>query len=163
MLSLKTQDILSAIVFSTRGMWLEKIHKPLLCTNSHIHFLLSLQRTECMPPIFLMCANAVLLSIKIWTCLTLQLYLKYDFRANEMDFSSRTLIWFLSKKLHLPPIGVFPSVAPHPCSLVSVWIVQSIGISCNNWFAFLRCFNHQSNSAIAEVLRSINRALYLPF
>ena len=111
----------------------------------------------------LMYANAALLSVKIWTCLTLQLWLKYDFKPNKMAFSSKTLIWFLSKELHLPPIRVFLSVAPHPYSLASVWIVQSTGISCNDWFAFLRCFNHHSNSAIAEMLRDIQGALYLPF
>ena len=162
-LSLKTLDILSAIVFSTPGMWLEEIQKSLFCANSHIRFAISLQITECMPPILLMYANAVLLSVKIWTCLTLQLCLKYDFRANKMAFSSKTLIWFLSEELRLPPIGVFPSVAPHPCSLASVWIVQSTGTSCNDWFPFLKCFNHQCNSAIAEVLRDIQGALYLPF
>ena len=130
-LSLKTLDILSAIVFSTPEMWLEEIQKLLLCANSHVCFAISLQITECMPPILLMYANAVLLSVKIWTCLTLQLCLKYDFRANKMAFSSKTLIWFLSKELHLPPIGVVPSVAPHPCSLASLWIVQSTSIYCN--------------------------------
>ena len=134
----------------TRTVWLAEIQKPLFCANSHIRFAISLQRTECMPPILLIYANAALLSVKIWTCLTLQLCLKYDFRASKMAFSSKKLIRFLSRELHLPPIGVFSSVAPHPCSLASVWIVQSIGISCNDWFAFLRCFNHQSNSAIAE-------------
>ena len=162
-LSLKTLDILSAIVFPTPGMWLEEIQKSLFCANSHIRFAISLQITECMPPILLMYDNAVLLSVKIWTCLTLQLCLKYDFRANKMAFSSKKLIWFLSKELHLPPVGVFPSVAPHPCSLASVWIVQSTGTSCNDWFPFLKCFNHQCNSAIAEVLRDIQGALYLPF
>ena len=162
-LPLKTLDILSAIVFSTPGMWLEEIQKSLFFANSHIRFAISLQLTECMPPILLMYANAVLLSVKIWTCLTLQLCLKYDFRANKMAFSSKKLIWFLSKELHLPPVGVFPSVAPHPCSLASVWIVQSTGISCNDWFAFLRCLNHQYHSATAEVLRGIKGALYLPF
>ena len=152
-----------AIVFSTPGMWLEEIQKSLFCANSHIRFAISLQITECMPPILLMYANAVLLSVKIWTCLTLQLCLKYDFRANKITFSSKTLTWFLSIELHLPPIGVFLSVAPHPCSLASVWIVQSIGISYNDWFAFLRYFNHQCNSAMAEVLRGIKGALYLPF
>ena len=163
MLPLKTLDILSAIVFSTPGMWLEEIQKSLFFANSHIRFAISLQLTECMPPILLMYANAVLLSVKIWTCLTLQLCLKYDFRANKIAFSSKTLTWFLSLELHLPPIGVFLSVAPHPCSLASVWIVQSIGISYNDWFAFLRYFNHQCNSAMAEVLRGIKGALYLPF
>ena len=99
-------------------MRFEEIQKPLFCANSHMSFAISLQRTECMPPIFLMYANAVLLSVKIWTCLTLQLYLKYDFRADKMAFSSIALICFFSKELHLPPIGVFPSVAPHPYSLV---------------------------------------------
>ena len=113
-----------------------------------------------MPPILLMYANAVLLSVKIWTCLTLQLCLKYDFRANKMAFSSKTLIWFLSKELHLSPVGVFPSVAPHPCSLASVWILQSTGISYHDWFAFLRCFNHQCNLAITEELTGIQRALW---
>ena len=122
----------------------------------------ALQRTECMPPIQSMYAYAVLLSVKIWTCLTLHLCLKYDFRANKMAFSPRTLIWFPSKELHLPPIGVFPSLAPHPCSLAFLWIVRLTGISCNDWFAFLSYFNHQCNSAIAEVFRGINGALYLP-
>ena len=99
-------------------MRFEEIQKLLFCANSHMSFAISLQRTECMPPIFLMYANAVLLSVKIWTCLTLQLYLKYDFRADKMAFSSIALICFFSKELHLPPIGVFPSVAPHPYSLV---------------------------------------------
>ena len=162
-LSLKTLDILSVIVFSTPAMWLEEIQKPLFCANSHIYFAISLQIRECMRPILLMYANAVLLSIKIWTCLTLQLCLKYDLRANEIAFSCKTLPWFLSIELHLPPIGVFLSIAPHPCSLASVWIVQSIGISYNDWFAFFRYFNHQFNSAMAEVLRGIKGALYLPF
>ena len=35
-LSLKTLDILSAIVFSTPGMWFEEIQKSLFCANSHI-------------------------------------------------------------------------------------------------------------------------------
>ena len=42
---------------------------------------------------------SLLLSVKIWTCLTLKLCLKHNFRANKMAFSSRTLIWFLSKGL----------------------------------------------------------------
>ena len=95
-----------------------------------------------MPPILLMHVNAVLLSAQIWTCLILQLCMKYDFRVNKMVFSSKTLIWFRSKEFHPPPIGVFPSVAPHPCLLVSVWFVKLPGISCNDWFAFSRCFNH---------------------
>ena len=81
-LSLKTLDILSAIVFSTPEMWLEEIQKLLLCANSHVCFAISLQITECMPTILLMYANAVLLSVNIWTCLALQLCLKYDFTAN---------------------------------------------------------------------------------
>ena len=119
MLSLKTLDIFSAVVFSTIGMWLKEIQKPLFCANSHTRFAILLQRTECMPPLLLMYANAVLLSVKIWTCLILQLCLKYDFRTNKMAFSSKTLIWFPSKELHLPPIGVFPSLVPHPCLLAS--------------------------------------------
>ena len=103
-LPLKSPDIWSAIV-SNPGMWLEKIQKPLFCANSHICFAISLQRTECMPPKLLMYANAVLLPVKIWTCLTLQLYLKYDFSGNKIAFSSRAII-FLSKELHLSPIGV---------------------------------------------------------
>ena len=79
-LPLKTRDI----VFSAPGMGLEEIEKSLFCANSHIHFAISLQMTECMPPILLMYANAVLWSVTIWTCLTLQLCLKYDFRANKM-------------------------------------------------------------------------------
>ena len=106
--------------------------QSLFCADSHISFAISLQITECMPPTLLMYSNAVLLSVKISTCLTLHLCLKYDFRANKMAFSSKTLIWFISKELHLPPIGVFPSVAPHPCSLASAWIVHSIGTSCND-------------------------------
>ena len=31
-----------------------------------------------------------------------------------MAFSSKTVIWFLSKELHLPPIAVFPSVVTIP-------------------------------------------------
>ena len=85
-LSLKTLDILSAIVFSTPGMWLEEIQKFLFCANSHIRFAISLQITECMPPMLLMYANAALLSVKIWKCLTLQLCLKYDFKPNKMAF-----------------------------------------------------------------------------
>ena len=119
-LSLKTLDILSFIVFSTAEMWLEEIQKSLFCANSHIHFAISFQITEWMPPILLMYVNAVLLSVSIWTCSTLQLCHKYNFWANKMVFSPKTLIWFLSKELHLRPIGVFPSVAPHPCSLASV-------------------------------------------
>ena len=136
-LSLKTLDILSAIVFSTPGVWLEEIQKSLFCANSDVRFAIPLQRTECMPPILLMYANAVLLSVKMWACLTLQLYLKYNFRANKIAFSSKTLRWFLSKELHLALLGVFPSAAPHPCLLASVWIVQSTGISCNDWLHFL--------------------------
>ena len=69
MLSLKTLDILSAIVFSAPGMWLEEIQKPQFCANSHLRFAISLQITECMPPILCivnvkMYANAVLLSIQ---------------------------------------------------------------------------------------------------
>ena len=94
-LSLKTIDILSVIVFSTIGMWLEEIQKSLFCANSHMRFAISLQITECMPPTLLMYANAVLLSVKIWTRLTLQLCLKYDFRANKVAFISKILIWFL--------------------------------------------------------------------
>ena len=74
-----------------------------------------------------------------------------------MVFSSKTLIWSPLKELHLTLIGVFPSVAPHPYSLASVWIVQSTGVSCND------CFNQQCNSAIAEVLSGIKEVLYLPF
>ena len=88
-------------------------------------------------------ANAVLLSVKIWTYLKLQLCLKYDFTANKMAFSSRIIIWFLYKEFHLPLTAAFPSIAPHPCSLDPVWIVQSTGTSYNVWFAFLRCLNHQ--------------------
>ena len=91
-LSLKTLEILSAIVFSAPRMGLEEIRKPLFCANSHIRFTISLQITGCMPSILLMYANAVLGSVKIWTCLTLQLCLKYDFRANKMAFSSNALI-----------------------------------------------------------------------
>ena len=80
-----------------------------------------------------------------------------------MVFSSKTLIWSPLKELHLTPIGVFPSVAPHPYSLASVWIVQSIGASCNDWFQFFRCFNQQCNSGMAEVLSGIKKVLYLPF
>ena len=98
MLSLKTLDILSAIVFSTPGMWLEEIQKSLFSANPEILFVVLLQRTENMPPILLIYAIAVLLSVKIWTCLTLQLCLKHNFRANKMDFSSKTLKWFLSKE-----------------------------------------------------------------
>ena len=115
---------MSAIVFSTPGMWLEEIQKRLFSASPEIRFVVLLQRTENMPPILLMYAIAVLLSVKIWTCLTLQLCLKHNFRANKMDFSSKTLKWFLSKELNLPSIGVFPSIAPHPCSLAYVWIVQ---------------------------------------
>ena len=158
-----TEDILSAIVFSTSGMWLEEIRKPLFCANSLIRFAISLQRAECMPPILLMYANAVPLSVKICTCLTLKLRLTFDFRANKMVFSSKILKWFLSKEFDLPPIGVFPSVALNSCSPAPAWIVQSTGISCNDWFAFLRCLNHQYHSATAEVLRGIKGALYLPF
>ena len=85
-LSLKTLDILSGIGFSTLGMWLEEIQKSLFCANSHIRFAMSLQITECMPPMLLMYANAALLSVKIWKCLTLQLCLKYDFKPNKMAF-----------------------------------------------------------------------------
>ena len=154
------RHILSANMFSTPEIWFEEIQKSLCCANSHIRFAISLQITECMPLILLMYANAVLLLVKIWTCLTLQLCLKYDFRANKMTFSSKTLAWFFS---HLPPITVFLSVASHSCLLASVWIVQSTGISYNHWFAFLRCFKHQCNSATVEVLRGIQGALYLPF
>ena len=162
-LSLKTLDILSVIVFSTPAMWLEEIQKPLFCANSHIYFAISLQIRECMRPILLMYANAVLLSIKIWTCLTLQLCLKYDFRANEIAFSCKTLTWFLSIELHLPPIGVFLSIAPHPCSLAPVWIVQSIGISYNDWFAFFRYFNHQFNSAMGWSVQGHKRSIIFAF
>ena len=117
------RHILSANMLSTPEMWFEEIQKSLCCANSHIRFAISLQITECMPLILLMYANAVLLLVKIWTCLTLQLCLKYDFRANKMTFSSKTLIWFLS---HLPPITVFPSVASHSCLLASVWIVSQL-------------------------------------
>ena len=48
------------------------------------------------------------------------------------------------------------------CVVQSVFIVQTTSISCNDWFAFFRCFNHQCNSEIAEVLRGIQGALYLP-
>ena len=68
-LSLNTLDILSAIVFSAPGMWLEEIQKPLFCAIFHIRFAIQLQRSECMPPVLLMYANAVLLSVKIWICL----------------------------------------------------------------------------------------------
>ena len=122
-LSLNTLYVLSAIVFCTPRIWLEEIPKPLCCVYSHIRFPISLQRTECKPPILLIHANAVLLSYKIRTCLTLKLCLKYDLRTNKMAFSSKTLIWFLFKELHLPPVGVFSSIAPRPCSLASVWIV----------------------------------------
>ena len=161
-LSLNTLEIVSAIVFSAPGMEPEEIQKPLFSANCHIRFAI-LQITECMPPILLMYANAVLLSVKIWTCSTLQLCLKYDFRANKMAFSSNALIWFLSKELHLPPVGAVPSVTSHPYLLASVWILRSTGIYCNEWFAFLRRFNHQCNLAIAEVLSGIKGALYLLF
>ena len=71
LLSLKTLNILSAIILSAAGIMLEELQKPLFCANSHICFAISLQRTECMPPILLIYANAVLLSVKRWTCLTL--------------------------------------------------------------------------------------------
>ena len=35
-LSLKTLDILSSILFSTPGIWLEEIQKPLFCTFCNI-------------------------------------------------------------------------------------------------------------------------------
>ena len=66
---LKTLDIFSAVVFSTTGMWLKEIQKPLFCANSHTRFAILLQRTECMPSLLQMYANTVLLSVKIWTCL----------------------------------------------------------------------------------------------
>lgn len=50
--------------------------------------------------LLLMYANAVLLTAKMWACLTLQLRLNYSFRTNNMAFSFRTLIWFFSKKTH---------------------------------------------------------------
>ena len=50
--------------------------------------------------LLLMYANAVLLTVKMWACLTLQLRLNYSFRTNNMAFSFRTLIWFFSKKTH---------------------------------------------------------------
>ena len=68
-LSLNTLDILSAILFSAPGMWIEEIQKPLFCAISHIRFAIQLQRSECMPPVLLMYANAVLLWVKIWICL----------------------------------------------------------------------------------------------
>ena len=71
LLSLKTLNILTAIILSAAGIMLEELQKPLFCANSHICFAISLQRTECMPPILLIYANAVLLSVKRWTCLTL--------------------------------------------------------------------------------------------
>ena len=39
-----------------------------------------------MPPILLMYANVLLLSVKLWTYLTEQLCLKYGFRASNMAF-----------------------------------------------------------------------------
>ena len=59
---------------------------------------------------------------------------EYDFRANKMAFSSRTLVWFLSKELHRLAIGVFPSVVSHPFSLASVLIAQSNGMFCNGFY-----------------------------
>ena len=108
----------------------------------------------------------VLLSVKISTCLTLPLCMKYGFRANKMGFSSfsfRTFISFLFKELYLPPIRVFLCVAPHPFSLASVRILQLTGIFCNDLFLFLGCFNSQFNSTITEILRCINGILYFPF
>ena len=63
-------------MFSTSRMWFEEIQKPCFCASSLIYFAILLKRTEYMPPIFLMYANALPLSVKILTCLTLQLYLK---------------------------------------------------------------------------------------
>ena len=83
-LSLNTLYVLSAIVFCTPRIWLEEIPKPLCCVYSHIRFPISLQRTECKPPILLIHANAVLLSYKIRTYVTLKLCLKYDLRTNKM-------------------------------------------------------------------------------
>ena len=105
---------------------------------------------------------AVLSSVKISTCLTLPLCLKYGFKANEMGFSSfslRTFISFLFKELYLPPIRVFLCVAPHPCSLASVRILHLTDIFCYHLFLFMGCFNSQCYSAITEMLRCINGVL----
>ena len=52
---------------------------------------------------------------------------------------------------------------PIPYTLAAFWIVQSTGVSCNDLFTFLKCFNHQCNLAVVEMLRGINEALNFCF
>ena len=131
-------EFFSATTFSDSGMWAAETHTSHSAAHCHILKAIPSHKSDLIPPILLIQATAVLLSIMTIICLTYLLFLKKLRSHSLAPRSSRALMCnACSCLVHMPHVSDFSQTAPQESRLATVYIVASI----SSFFSFLQLFS----------------------
>ena len=147
-LSEKERDLKSASTFNFPAMCTAETQIFRWIHHSHNSVARVFSTGDLDPPMLLIYDTAVVLSIWIWTWVSLA-WLQNDCSAKNAALSSKMFMWSIASLVfHLPPIRWSPYTAPHPLFEASVcsWMFALRGwifLQANGMFEI-----HQSSSII---------------